>query len=95
MFPWVNRTCLDPTLKVSDDLIGELALGGHFQIFLAQGFQQEALGNMTRDDRRSGVAAGANPVLGVQQQTPFLFAAVGRFNGVAFIAVGDEDRADF
>ena len=95
MFPWVNRTRLNPTLKVSDDLIGELAFGGHFQILLAQGLQQEALGNLTWDDRRSGVAADANPVLGVQKQTPFLFAAVGRFNGVAFIAVCDEDRADF
>src|SRR5204862_321099 len=87
----VNRPLSDPRLEVGDDPVGELAIGRHLHILVAQGLHEEALGRVAGDDRRPAVAALLEALGAVEEQSALDPL---RLPGVALVAVLHEDRPD-
>jgi hypothetical protein len=91
--PRVRGARLDPLDKVGDGLVRQSGLlGWHRQVALVpDGLNEQALGRVPRHDGRATVAAGAQPVPGVQPQPA---AELLRLGGVALVTVRGKDRLD-
>jgi hypothetical protein len=89
----VGRAHLHPRLEVRDYLIRELLLGRHRRVLVLvpQRLDEEAPVRVARDDGRSGDAALANTVAGVEQELAPHLLRLGR---VALVAGVRQHRAD-
>ena len=89
-----RRSLRDPSLEVGDHRIRQPGGRRHFQLFVTQGFDQQAVRWLVAQDQRAAVSAGANAGAAVEQQAPLELARFLGLAGVALVAVLDEYRPD-
>ncbi len=89
-----RRSLRDPSLEVGDHRIRQPGGRRHFQLFVAQGLDQQAVRWLVAQDQRAAVATGANAGPAVEQQAPLELARLLGLAGVALVAVLDEYRPD-
>ena len=90
--PRIGRAPADPLFKIRDDFGRKPLLRGHLEIALiVHGLDQQAALHISGHHGRCGVAALANPLARVEQQTAFDLLRLRRVAGVAFV---DQHRTD-
>ena len=86
----IGRTHPDPLFQHGDFRIRQLPPGRHFERFIANRFDQQALVRRARDDRRTAVASLHPSAAAVEMQPPLEDLRLGR---VTLVAMFDEQRA--
>src|SRR5947209_10361960 len=81
----VEGAGLDPRLEVLDHAPGQLTLGRHLQLVVAQRLEQQALARVARHDRRPALAPLADAVARIQQQAALDLLRPGRMAAVAVL----------
>ena len=91
----VGRAHRDPGREVGDLRGAELVLGRHleFLVRITHGADEEAVVGLARHERGTGFAALEQRRAGVEAETRTEF--LGRGGAVAFVAMLDQQRADF
>jgi hypothetical protein len=83
--PRIGRTDLHPVDEVGNDLIGQLPRGGHLQVLVLEGLDEQALSRTARYQGRPAAAPPAQAVAAIQTQVSLHPSRLGRVAGVAVL----------
>ncbi len=89
----VSSLC-DPFAEVVDHRFGQFPLGRHFERFVFDGLQQQAVLWFARYDGGTGVSTFEQTIAMIQAQATAQFLCQAGFGRVTGVAVFDEDRAN-